>query len=252
MKRRRYLLVTGTAAAVALAGCTEDDDESDTNFSSDNWSDSNVSLDDEWKSEPEFETYAEVREDELVVEETDSETTVTVTGVVENPSETELGWLQVIVTVLDENGVEISEYDTSTFETLPAGEIWEFEVAIDEAPDDIDDYDIEVHDTPAEDLPDWSEAGEDVRVVRHDLVVDEEDATADLTATGLVQNTGDAWVESVDVVVVVLDETDEEIGRYSTTVYDLDPHQTAPFEVAIDESKEAVADYTVTIDTDEE
>lgn len=93
--------------------------------------------------------------------------------------------------------------------------------------------------------------GEDVLeagnlVIReHELVVEEENGFEDVTVEGIIENTGDAVADYVEVGVRVYDADGNHLDRYWTNTTKLQAGGTWAFEVMINEDSEDIESYDI-------
>jgi len=87
----------------------------------------------------------ELVDHELVVDEGEFTTDVTVEGTVSNNADTIASYVEVTVRIFDSSGSQLETY-FDNISDLAADTDWEFEVMILESPDEFDDYDIAVED----------------------------------------------------------------------------------------------------------
>lgn len=150
MQRRTFITAIGaTAATMSIAGCTGDDEPSD---SSSGGADSTSSGDsssgsadgskgtDSGSSKPKL----EILEDEFYEEDMSAG----VKGTVINNSDSEISYVGVQAKFLDSEGTRVGEGMDNTTE-LGGGQKWSFDAMyMDTESDQIDDYKIEVSDSP--------------------------------------------------------------------------------------------------------
>jgi hypothetical protein len=171
MQRRTYLLTAGTTTMALLAGCSGSSDEtggdggeeSNTDESGSDSKNDSSSDDSGGDGESEGESEDEgnpaeeaakgedvlenaglvIQEHELVVED---EFNAYIEGIVENTTDKTKDYVEVRVRGYDSDGNQLDSYFTNTTD-LQGGGTWAFEVMILD-PEDIDEYDIQVTDSP--------------------------------------------------------------------------------------------------------
>ena len=160
MDRRTYLVGLSTVCAVTLAGCADEVDDEEEPAEDEPADDDEEEPAEDEPADDDEEEPAEAEEGEdvtevdgLVINEheyvppEDDFGSPTVEGIVENTRDEDLDYVEVRVRVYDEDGNQLDNYLTNTTD-LAAGGTWAFEVMILDDDEDIDDYDIQVNDSP--------------------------------------------------------------------------------------------------------
>jgi len=155
MHRRKFVLATTAAVStVGIAGCAEEETPVEEDDPEDEPAETELDPEEETEQDEEPDTdedtdpadepeTLEIVEHELV----DDDFITEVEGIVENTGDEEESYVAVEVTFYDADGRRIDDSFTNTTDLGP-GEEWVFSVSTTEDAEDIDDYDIEVSDSP--------------------------------------------------------------------------------------------------------
>lgn len=137
---RRTVLTSAVAVVAGLAGCGGSSDDDYQEGSGDGGGD-DADTEEEGGG-------LELLEDELVVEETDyGSKEVYIRGVVKNNSDSIQDYVQVKARIYNADGQQLDSYMDNTTD-LAGGAEWPFEIMVMEDPEEVDDYDISVSDSP--------------------------------------------------------------------------------------------------------
>jgi hypothetical protein len=189
-----------------------------------------------------------------------AESAVGLRGTIENTGEQAYEYVQVEVTLQDDQGDLLYEFvdetETETVSTIQPGDEWEFDVVFEEAEmSAVTDFSIAVDGYPTGETDFGDIEGE----------VDQQEADLDITShhltrqesrtfvTGTVRNTGDAAVETVDVSVTLYENETNELADFTRSVEEdaertrLTPGEVWEFRVEFDDvDLDTVGRYVVT------
>lgn len=153
MERRKLIALIGTSVSTAtIAGCSEatnqDYEDADGGEAAADSDGQDTPDPEEVKNRDEGEnvvTFGDltVNEHELVIDEGQYSTEVTVEGIIENTGDERYDYVEVGVRVYNPDGHQLDRYFTNT-QDLDGGQTWKFDVMILEEPEDVDTYDIGV------------------------------------------------------------------------------------------------------------
>lgn len=211
------------------------------------------------------ETDGEVVDSEGNLEVTDyglyrAESAVGLRGTIENTGEQAYEYVQVEVTLQDDQGDLLYEFvdetETETVSTLQSGDEWEFDVVFEEAElSAVTDFSIAVDgylagETDLGDIEgEADQQGADLEITSHHLTRQE----SQTFVAGTVRNTGDAAVETVDVSVTLYENETNELADFTRTVEEdaertrLTPGEVWEFRVEFDDvDLNTVGRYVVT------